>query len=76
MEEVPPLHPLSLNYATMYNLFLGLIADEAAISTSDPVSKEQRLGSMSHPALLCYYGQVLYCISLFLRSFTSRELAA
>lgn len=33
---------------------------EMVISTGNPVSKEERFGSMSHLALLRYYGQVLY----------------
>lgn len=55
-----PLHPLSLNYATMYYYFLArLTAGEAAISTSNPVSKEE-----AQCLTLSYYVITAECFAL------------
>lgn len=61
MGDKSPLHLLSLNELCNHILFFArLTTGEAAISTGNPVFKEERLGSMSHPSLLRYEGQVLH----------------
>jgi hypothetical protein len=55
-ERAPPAFIVSELCNHVLFFFLGLTTGETAISTSNPVSREKRLGSMSHPACLHYYG--------------------